>query len=228
MCYLSHQLQAAAAFLFIILFILIFLYLTTLLLYLRLFSTFYLTHTRLFFPPSLAVRVSLHFSVKIITVHSVSVCRGIPGWLKPDQFLIMKWHLSKQGNILPVTPERRDVCAKIVCVQARCWMDGCPWVHCKQTDSKLINQSRSQSVMQLFIRFASDSVSWLDSRGMCFCISWMSLSEPHPVHTLNEPICELISQTESQSDDPARSRLAALSVSQSLGLADPLIFQREP
>lgn len=62
MCYLSHQLQAAAAFLFIILFILIFLYLTTLLLYLRLFSTFYLTHTRLFFPrlsPSVSLFTSL-------------------------------------------------------------------------------------------------------------------------------------------------------------------------
>lgn len=76
----------------------------------------------------------------------------------------MEWHLSKQGNILAVAPERGGLCVcvrvcEIVCVQTG-WMSlGAPQTD-RQTDSKLIKQSGSQSVMQLFIQFAAKFVSW--------------------------------------------------------------------
>lgn len=55
----------------------------------------------------------------------------------------MKWHLSKQGNILAVTPESKDVCVE-QCVYRRDVVGGRPRKHHRRTDRKLIYQSGSQ------------------------------------------------------------------------------------
>lgn len=72
----------------------------------------------------------------------------------------MKWHLSKQGNILAVTPESEDVCVCVcgtACVLTGCWVDVLGCAGDKQTDRKLILQSGSPRVM-LFIPSAGELV----------------------------------------------------------------------
>lgn len=72
-------------------------------------------------------------------------------------------------------------------------------MHCKQTDSKLINQSGSHSVMWLFIRFASESVSWLDARRMCFWYQPDVLECSANGNTASKPLARQINPSVSHS-----------------------------